>query len=53
MITLENHATSRALGYQPGRRGIEVCIEGVQRPNGAVTLGIVVNGMDCRQKHYG
>ncbi len=50
MITLRNHAASRAVAGQPGRPGIEVCIEGVRRTDGAVRLGIVVNGAG-RQRH--
>ena len=54
MITFDNHSTSRNSGIQAGRREtVEVCIEGVQRSTGAIRLGIVVNGRDCRRRHYG
>jgi hypothetical protein len=54
MITFDDHATSRTSGNQAGRREtVEVCIEGVQRANGALRLGIVVSGRDCRRRHYG
>lgn len=54
MITFDNHTTARGYGNQSGRREIvEVCIEGVQRANGALRLGIVVSGRDCRRRHYG
>jgi hypothetical protein len=54
MITFENHATSRTSGNQPGRRDtVEVCIEGVQRADGTLRLGIVVSGRNCQRRHYG
>lgn len=31
---------------RPGLRDIEVCIEGTRR-DGAISLGLVVNGLDC------
>lgn len=54
MITFDNRGTARNSGNQPGRREtVEVCIEGVQRANGTLRLGIVVSGRDCRPRHYG
>ncbi|HTX94115.1 MAG TPA: hypothetical protein VME67_04255 [Mycobacterium sp.] len=53
MITFDNHARLRGFSNPPGRPGIEVCIEGVRRADGAVRLGILVSGTDCRQRHYG
>jgi hypothetical protein len=51
MITFENHGASRTSGDQ--RDTVEVCIEGVRRSDGAVRLGIVVSGRNCRRRHYG
>lgn len=42
MITFDNPATSTA--SRPRRPDIEVRIEGVHRKDGAVRLGIVLNG---------
>lgn len=42
----DGHRSDFWTGGRPGRRDVEVCIESA-RADGAISVGLVVNGLDC------